>query len=178
VPLAGVILALLVAAAALASLTGGGADKAIAPVVPAKPKPAKKQQPPAASQSAGTGTAPAAAAPPSGTAANDVAGARQMHNQAFALANQGNYDEAIRLEQQAIPVLEGCNCMDYWYALYNLGHALRLAGHPAEAIPILEKRLQNPNQRGTVEAELAKARAEAGQGSGNGDGGGDNQQGN
>jgi serine/threonine-protein kinase len=54
--------------------------------------------------------------------------------------------------------------MDYWYALYNLGHALRLAGHPDEAIPILEQRLKHPNQRGTVEAELKKARKEAGKG--------------
>jgi serine/threonine-protein kinase len=54
--------------------------------------------------------------------------------------------------------------MDYWYALYNLGHALRLAGHPDQAIPILEKRMQNPDQRGTVQAELNKAKHEAGKG--------------
>ena len=46
---------------------------------------------------------------------------------------------------------------------YNLGHALRMAGHPDEAIPILEQRLQIPNQTATVQAELDAARAAAGE---------------
>ena len=48
------------------------------------------------------------------------------------------------------------------YAMYNLGRSLRLAGRPAEAIPVLERRLQNPDQRATVQAELDRARAAAG----------------
>ena len=50
------------------------------------------------------------------------------------------------------------------YALFDLGHALRLAGRPSEAIPVLEQRLQNPNQQGTVQHELDLAQAEAGGG--------------
>ena len=50
---------------------------------------------------------------------------------------------------------------NYGYALYNLGNALRLSGHPDEAIPILERRLEIPDQQSTVAAELARARAEA-----------------
>jgi hypothetical protein len=49
------------------------------------------------------------------------------------------------------------------YALFNLGHALRMAGHSDEAIPILERRLRIPDQTQTVQAELAAARAEAGE---------------
>ncbi|MEZ5120917.1 MAG: hypothetical protein R2736_04970 [Solirubrobacterales bacterium] len=48
------------------------------------------------------------------------------------------------------------------YAYYDLGHALRLAGRPAEAIDALQIRLQNPNQRDVVAAELAAAQQAAG----------------
>ena len=73
--------------------------------------------------------------------------------------------------------LEGSGDITYAYALFNLGHALRMAGRPEEAIPILEERLQIPNQTGTVAAELELAREAAGlsgadedSGSGNGNG--------
>ena len=56
---------------------------------------------------------------------------------------------------------EGTSDLNYAYALYNLGHALRLAGRPEEAIPILEQRLEIPNQVETVKRELAAARAAA-----------------
>jgi Flp pilus assembly protein TadD len=58
---------------------------------------------------------------------------------------------------------EGTADLNYAYALYNLGQALRLSGNPEEAISVLERRLQIPNQRSTVAAELARARAEAGE---------------
>lgn len=40
---------------------------------------------------------------------------------------------------------------------------LRMAGHPEEAIPILERRLEIPNQTQTVQTELEAARAAAGE---------------
>ena len=52
----------------------------------------------------------------------------------------------------------------YAYALYNLGNALRLSGHPAEAIPFLQERLQVSNyKRGVVRKELKTAQQQAGQ---------------
>ena len=51
--------------------------------------------------------------------------------------------------------------MNYAYALFNLGNALRLANRPAEAIPVLERRLQIPNQRPAVRRELSLATAAA-----------------
>src|SRR5207248_11220823 len=51
----------------------------------------------------------------------------------------------------------------YAFALYDLGRSLRLAGDPQAAIPILEQRLQIPNQTGVVRHELALALQEAGQ---------------
>ena len=51
----------------------------------------------------------------------------------------------------------------YAYALYNLGNALRLSGHPSEAIPYLQERLQVSNyKRGIVQKELKTARQQAG----------------
>ena len=78
--------------------------------------------------------------------------------------NQGRYEEAIPVLQQAVDALSGSGGLTYGYALYNLGRSLRLAGRPAEAIPILEQRLAIPNQRGVVKRELEAARREAGQG--------------
>ena len=55
--------------------------------------------------------------------------------------------------------------IDYAFALYNLGTALRAVGDPGDAIPLLEERLQVSNyKRGVVQQELALARAQAGQG--------------
>jgi hypothetical protein len=56
----------------------------------------------------------------------------------------------------------GESCLTYAYALYDLGRALALIGHRAEAVSVLERRLQIDNQRATVAAELERARAQAG----------------
>ena len=58
----------------------------------------------------------------------------------------------------------GTTDLNYAYALFNLGNALRLAGRPEEAIPILEQRLQIPNQTATVRRELELARRQAREG--------------
>ena len=48
------------------------------------------------------------------------------------------------------------------YAMYDYGNALLLAGRPAEAVQILELRLQRfDNQNGTVRALLKKAQKAA-----------------
>ena len=46
------------------------------------------------------------------------------------------------------------------YAMFNLAQALRLTGHADQAIPLLERRLQNPDQRATVQRELALAKGQ------------------
>lgn len=86
----------------------------------------------------------------------------RLNDRGYALIQQGRYDEAIPLLEQAVAGLEGSGDVTYAWALYNLGHALRLAGRPEEAIPILEQRLEIPNQTGVVTAELELAREEAG----------------
>jgi serine/threonine-protein kinase len=164
IPLAASVLALMVAVGAVAALSTGGADKATAPVVPpTKSTPAKKQQ-----QAAPQQQAPAQQTTPSQTATTPSGGGSQsgaaLHAQAHDLINQGQYDQAIALEQRAVDLLRSRGGLTYAYALYDLGHALRLAGRPGEAIPVLEERLKFDNQRDVVQAELDKARADAGQG--------------
>ena len=79
--------------------------------------------------------------------------------------NAGDYDEAIPMLQEAVDSFPpGTDDLNYAYALFNLGKSLRLAGRPDEAIPILEQRLEIPNQTETVQAELEQAKQDAEQG--------------
>ena len=161
IPVAAIVAVLLVIAGAIAALSNGGSDKSTAPIVATQKAPAKKatkkqsttpQQtasqttPTTASQ---TTPAPAAAATPA-----------QMQLQAHNLINQGKYEDAIALDKQVVANGPGTD-LTYAYALYDLGHALRLAGRPAEAIPILEQRMKIDNQRDVVKAELKQAKQDA-----------------
>jgi tetratricopeptide (TPR) repeat protein len=83
-----------------------------------------------------------------------------MQLQAHNLINQGKYEDAIALDKQVVANGPGTD-LTYAYALYDLGHALRLAGRPAEAIPILEQRMKIDNQRDVVKAELKQAKQDA-----------------
>jgi predicted Ser/Thr protein kinase len=90
-------------------------------------------------------------------------------------------DEGARLQLQghgmldsdpegAVPILErsvkafpdGTDDVRLQYAYFSLGKALRLSGRPEDAIPVLELRLKNPDQRETVQRELDAARKAAG----------------
>jgi tetratricopeptide (TPR) repeat protein len=117
---------------------------------PAAPAPApEEEQPEASEQQAGSGPA---------------TGAR-LNDQGFQLMSEGRYDEAIPILQRAVNSFPaGTTDLNYAYALFNLGQALRLAGRPDEAIPILQQRLEIPNQTGTVRRELELARRDAGGG--------------
>ena len=87
----------------------------------------------------------------------------QLNEEAFALIQAEEYEAAVPLLEEAVSSFpEGSEDVNYAYALFNLGNALRLSGRPDEAIPVLEQRLAIPNQTETVEAELEAARAEAG----------------
>ena len=89
--------------------------------------------------------------------------ASSLNDRGFAFMNEGRYGEAIPLLQRAVERCGDSRESVCAYALYNLGRSLRLAGRPAEAIPILERRLAYGDQTETVQAELDAARRDAGQ---------------
>jgi hypothetical protein len=103
---------------------------------------------------------------PASTAADPTRGA-ELNEQGYAMIQAGEYEAAVPVLEEAVASFpEGSEDLDYAYALFNLGDALRLSGRPEDAIPILEQRLQIPNQTETVEQELEAARAEAREGAG------------
>jgi eukaryotic-like serine/threonine-protein kinase len=96
-------------------------------------------------------------------ASDDPETGAALNEEGFALIQAGEYEAAVPVLEEAVGAYpEGSEDLSYAYALFNLGNALRLSGRPDEAIPVLEKRLEIPNQTGTVEEELAAARAESG----------------
>jgi serine/threonine-protein kinase len=161
---------LLVAAGAIAALLNGGDDKGTAPIAQTTKQPAKqpkKTQTTTTQQQTASQTTPSTSSQttPAPAASGDPA---QMQLQAHNLIEQGKYDEAIALDKQVVAQGEGTG-LTYAYALYDLGHALRLAGRPDEAIPILEQRMKINNQRGVVKQELEQAKRDAkGKGKGQG----------
>src|SRR4051794_175526 len=70
---------------------------------------------------------------------------------------------AVKILERSVKAFpSGTDDIHLQYAYFGLGKALRLSGRPDDAIPVLELRLKNPDQRATVQAELDKAKAAAG----------------
>jgi serine/threonine-protein kinase len=162
IPVAALVAVLLVAAGAIAALLNGGDDKGTAPIAQTIKQPAKKatkKQATTTQQQTASQTTPSTSSQttPAPAASGDPA---QMQLHAHNLIDQGKYEEAIALDKQVVAQGEGTG-LTYAYALYDLGHALRLAGRPDEAIPILEQRMKINNQRGVVKQELEQAKRDA-----------------
>jgi hypothetical protein len=91
---------------------------------------------------------------------------KALNNQGFSLIGQGNSAAAVPPLQQSVQGFRQqgrTGEIDYAFALYNLATALRATGHPADAIPLLEERLQRSNyKRDVVQRELAAAQQQAG----------------
>ena len=137
-----------------------------APAQPAPQEAPSSSTPAPAPQEAPSNSTPAPAAQPEEeepqTSAGDPAEGARLNQEGFDLMGQGRYEEAIPILQRAVGSFPpGTTDLNYAYALFNLGHALRLAGRPDEAIPILERRLAIPNQTGVVRRELELARRDA-----------------
>jgi serine/threonine-protein kinase len=108
---------------------------------------------------AGGGEAPFVVPTPNG---DDPALGATLNQQGYELIQAGRYEQSIPVLTNAIEAFpRSTNDLDYAYAMFNLGNALRLAGRPEDAIPVLQRRLQIPNQEGVVRRELAAARAAA-----------------
>ena len=153
-PVAALCAVVLVAGIAFASALGGDDD-------PSASDPAAESEASRGVDGAG-GDSGEAGAPGSDAASSEpTVDPVALNDRGFQLIQEGRYDEAIPLLEQAVEGLDPTQ-LEYAYALFNLGNALRLAGRPEEAIPILEERLQIPNQTDVVAAELELAREEAG----------------
>jgi predicted Ser/Thr protein kinase len=106
------------------------------------------------------GTAVAAPSEPSGS---DEARGVALNEEGFAMIQAGEYETAVPILEEAVDSFpEGTEDLNYAYSLFNLGHALRLSGRPEEAIPVLERRQEIPDQEDAVREELEAAQAEAG----------------
>jgi serine/threonine protein kinase len=153
----------------LVLLSSGGGDKA-APDRAGKTRPHATKRPQSSRQTQQSAPSPAGPAPaaPSGAApapASATGDGARLNDQGFRLMRAGRYADAVPILRRAVAAYpSGSTDLTYAYALFNLGRSLRLSGHPAEAIPILERRLRIPNQTAAVQQELAAARRAAGRG--------------
>jgi len=108
------------------------------------------------------GTPSASRVPQPANRGGAAEGAR-LNRQGFALLNRGQAAQAVPVLTRSVEAFPpGTKDLQYAFALYNLGRALRLGGRPADAVPVLERRLRIPNQRSTVQKELDAARRAAG----------------
>jgi serine/threonine protein kinase len=95
-------------------------------------------------------------------AGDDPALGSALNQEGFEMIQVGSHEEAVPVLKEAIRAFPpGTDDLDYAYALFNLGNALRLSGRPEKAIPVLERRLEIPNQTGVVRSELTAAKREA-----------------
>lgn len=111
---------------------------------------------------------PSAASIPHAQTPSSLAAAAQLQAEGHQLLGQGRYGGAVSRLRAALATgdqsLDRCTepvtqaCLTYAYALYDLGRALRLDGHPSAAVPVLSERLRIDNQRPTVQYELDLAR--------------------
>jgi serine/threonine-protein kinase len=179
-PAIAALAALLLAAGAVAAiaLTGGGgasSDRTTARSPSATTSSAKKQRTTSSNRSTSTQqkqtTTQAQSTPTASSAPAPASGGgdpKALNDQGFALIGQGNNAAAVPLLQQSVQGFRDqgrTGEIDYAFALFNLATALRATGHPDQAIPLLEERLQRSDyKRGVVERELAAARQQAGQG--------------
>jgi serine/threonine-protein kinase len=79
-----------------------------------------------------------------------------LEAQGHAQMEAGDYPAAINTLRQALATASPTS-LTYAYALFDLGRSLRLSGDPKDAVAVLWKRMQIPNQTGAVREELQLA---------------------
>jgi serine/threonine-protein kinase len=118
-----------------------------------KPRAKPHHQAPPSTTSSTTATSPtttnAAATTPPPTADT-------LEAQGHAQMEAGDYPAAINTLRAALATASPAS-LTYAYALFDLGRSLRLSGDPRDAVAVLWKRMQIPNQTGAVREELQLA---------------------
>jgi eukaryotic-like serine/threonine-protein kinase len=164
------------AGAALISDDGnnGGHDVTAPRAVSSKPQGSASSQQGSGASSSST-TSSETPAPAGGTGASSSTATPEAapdDGRSAAAINNAGYAMLPDDPQGALPLLARAvekfraagdtRSLDYAFSLYNYGWALRLAGRPAEAIPLLEERLQiSKYKRGIVRKELRTAQEAA-----------------
>jgi serine/threonine-protein kinase len=158
---AAALLCLAAAAMIVILLSGGGGSSSKQAKTPTGGGSSDKQK-----QSQGNDSSPAPPAQTPGTAQPTSGGdGPSLNDQGYRLMQAGRYDDAVPVLRRAVAAFpQGTTDLQYAYALYNLGRALRLAGKAGEAVPVLERRMRIPNQTDTVRRELDAARRDAAKG--------------
>jgi eukaryotic-like serine/threonine-protein kinase len=158
---AAALLCLAAAAMIVILLSGGGGSSSKQAKTPTGGGSSDKQK-----QSQGNDSSPAPPAQTPGTAQPTSGGdGPSLNDQGYRLMQARRYDDAVSLLRRAVAAFpQGTTDLQYAYALYNLGRALRLAGKAGEAVPVLERRMRIPNQTDTVRRELDAARRDAAKG--------------
>ena len=154
-PLLGLLLAAGAGGGIAGALLTGGSSKALPP---ARPSVSVKTV-----TAEGT-TVVTTASPPTTLSADPVA----LNDQAWSLMNQGNYQAALPLLQQAVQALQGGTDLNTAHANYNLGVTLIALGQCSQAMPYLEVARQIEPDRHEVHDAL-KAAQKCGQGKAGGD---------
>jgi eukaryotic-like serine/threonine-protein kinase len=159
-----VIAFLLLSGGSDKSNTGSGAHHTPTATPKASSTPDKTSTPTATPTASATPTAtPTASAAPSG-GGTDLNKARQLQVQGYQARLGGDYAKDLQLSQQALDLCGNSNAMDpCGYALFEKGLALNRSGKPAEAIPVLQERLDRfgDNDKGEVAKELKAAKKAA-----------------
>ncbi|HKN94313.1 MAG TPA: serine/threonine-protein kinase, partial [Thermoleophilaceae bacterium] len=168
-PLAAVVVGLALVGIAIALITSSGGGSGA-------PKQASthhhrthhaKKKTHTQTQAAQTTSTPAATPSP-GTSTPPTQGPIGLNNQGKSLIDSGHPQQAIPFLQKALAAFpaDQRSSINYAYTLFNLGDAYLKSGQPDKAIPYLRQRLNWPDQRSTVLAELQQAMQQAGQSGG------------
>jgi eukaryotic-like serine/threonine-protein kinase len=84
--------------------------------------------------------------------------AKALNDQAFGLMNEGRYEEALPLAQQALAGLEGSGEIEEAYANYNVGRSLIELGKCDEGLPYIDRSEQLQGHRSEFDQARAKCR--------------------
>jgi serine/threonine-protein kinase len=165
---AAVLLGLVIAAGATLIAVGGG-PRSAARTHPLYAQHEVAGQAPAHAARDQSDTATASTIPGTSTtpvtqprAAQPATAAVSLEAQGHQLMVGGDYHGAIPVLREAVAAAPRSS-LTYAYALYDLGRSLRLGGDPRDAVSVLYRRLQIPNQTGVVRNELALALEALGQ---------------
>jgi eukaryotic-like serine/threonine-protein kinase len=160
-PLAGVLLLAGVIAAIVATRGNGKSSSPPAPVrVTTVVKRVTEPSQTVVSTVVTTASPPATTAAPPPTTASAAVGGDPVaeNNRAWALMQQGNYNDALPLLQDAQQQLNGQGSLAEAYTDYNLGYTLMQLGQCSNAMPYLERSKQLQHGRKEVLDAIKQAR--------------------